>query len=138
MDKPVFVDYSHEVKLIGSPFIRFVLITFALVFLALGIIGIFLPLLPTTPFILLASACYARSSVRFYNWLMNQKTLGPPLRTWKEKGAISRKNKLISVGMIAITVIPAVIFWIPVVFAKFLVATICTSVSIFIWTRPEG
>lgn len=133
-----FVDYSHEVRLIQSPVIRYLLIGWAVFFLVLGVIGIFLPLLPTTPFILLASACYARSSVRFYNWLMNHRRLGPPLRTWKENGAITRKNKAIAVTLIALTSIPTAVFWIPVMAVKILVIVICGAVSLFILTRPEA
>lgn len=133
-----FIDYSHEVKLIASPFPRYLLVTCALFFLVIGIIGIFLPLLPTTPFILLASACYARSSVRFYNWLMNHPRLGPPLRDWKVRGSISRKNKIIAVSMIAIMIIPTIIFWIPVFAVKVLLAVISGSVSVFILSRPES
>lgn len=138
MSEREFIDYSHEVKLIASPYIRFFLVSCALVFLALGIIGIFLPLLPTTPFILLASACYARSSVKFYNWLMNHPRLGPPLRTWKEKRAIGRTHKIVAVALIALTIIPALIFWVPVLAVKIGLGLISASVSIFILTRPEG
>lgn len=137
MQKP-FIDYSHEVRLVSSPFIRFTLISFALIFLILGVIGIFLPLLPTTPFILLASACYARSSVRFYNWLMNHPRLGPALRTWKEKRSISRKHKVLAVSLIVLTLSPTVILWVPVVSVKILLLVIGISVSLFIVTRPEA
>lgn len=52
--------------------------------LALGILGIFLPLLPTTPFLLLTAALYFKSSPRLYNWLLNQKHLGPYIRNFRE------------------------------------------------------
>lgn len=133
-----FVDYSHEVRLISSPVLRMSLMAIAVFFLLLGILGLFLPVLPTTPFILLASACYARSSVRFYNALMNHRNLGPPLRTWKEKGAISGKNKAVAVALIALTSIPSVIFWIPVLAVKILVLVLCGAVSLFILSRPKA
>src|SRR5688572_17560241 len=53
--------------------------------LALGILGVFLPLLPTTPFVLLAAACYARASVRAHGWLLNHRWFGPILRRWREE-----------------------------------------------------
>lgn len=137
-ENPIFIDYSHEVQLSGSPMLRGILKGLALIFLLLGLIGIFLPILPTTPFILLASACFAKSSVRFYNWLMNHRVLGPPLRTWKLKGAISRKNKTIAVSMIAISAFSTIIFWIPLLFAKIVVGLVCATVGLFIWTRPES
>ena len=61
--------------------------------LALGIIGIFLPLLPTTPFILLASACFMRSSPRFHAWLHQHKTFGPILDNWHQHRAVTTKVK---------------------------------------------
>ncbi|SHO57807.1 YbaN family protein [Vibrio quintilis] len=57
--------------------------------LALGALGIFLPLLPTTPFILLASACFMRSSPRFHNWLLSHAVFGPMIENWQTRRAIS-------------------------------------------------
>ncbi|RZA18161.1 MAG: DUF454 domain-containing protein [Proteobacteria bacterium] len=132
-----WIDYSSEVRLIASPFVRFVLVTFAVVCLILGIVGIFIPLLPTTPFLLLAAACYARSSVRFYNSLMNHRRLGPPLRDWKENRSISRKNKIIAVSLIAITLVPSILLWIPILAVKIGLSVIGVSVSLFLLTRSE-
>lgn len=61
--------------------------------LLLGIIGIFLPLLPTTPFILLASACFMRSSPKFHQWLHQHKTFGPILDNWHQHRAVTTKVK---------------------------------------------
>jgi len=65
-------------------------------FVALGILGIFLPLLPTTPFLLLAAACYFKSSERFYNWLMSNKWLGNYFKNYREKKSIPLKVKALS------------------------------------------
>jgi uncharacterized membrane protein YbaN (DUF454 family) len=132
-----WVDYSHEVRLVSSPIGRFLLIAAALLSLLLGILGIFLPLLPTTPFLLLAAACYARSSVRFYNHLMNHARLGPPLRAWKEKGSINRKVKIVAVSMIALTLGSSILFWIPLIAVKIALFVLGIGISLFIWTRPE-
>ncbi|CAM3687328.1 Inner membrane protein YbaN [Vibrio aerogenes CECT 7868] len=57
--------------------------------LGLGVLGIFLPLLPTTPFVLLASACFMRSSPRFHRWLLNHAVFGPVIKNWQTRRAIS-------------------------------------------------
>jgi uncharacterized membrane protein YbaN (DUF454 family) len=63
--------------------------------LGLGVLGIFLPLLPTTVFLLIAAACYARSSDRLYTWLMNHKWFGPYIRNWREHKAMPLKSKIV-------------------------------------------
>ena len=73
----------------------------------LGIMGIFLPLLPTTPFLLLAAACFFRSSPRLYQWLINHKQMGPYIRNFREHKAIPLKAKIISVSMVWILLLLA-------------------------------
>ncbi|HAP26073.1 MAG TPA: DUF454 domain-containing protein [Achromobacter sp.] len=70
--------------------------------LALGVIGAFLPVMPTTIFLILAVGCFSRSSPRLEKWLLDSPTYGPSLRAWREQGAVSRKGKTYaSLGMAA-------------------------------------
>lgn len=80
-------------------------ILFGTLSLALGIIGIFLPLLPTTPFLLLTAALYVRSSPRLYNRLLHHKYLGSYIRNFRENKAIPLRAKIISVSLIWITIL---------------------------------
>lgn len=66
-------------------------------FLGVGAVGIVLPLLPTTPFVLLSAACFARSSERWHRWMLANETFGPMIRNWEQNRCTSRKVKLIGI-----------------------------------------
>lgn len=84
---------------------KYILIILGSISLALGVIGIFLPLLPTTPFLLLSATLYVRSSEKLYNWLINQKHLGTYIRNFREHKAIPLRAKAISVALVWITLL---------------------------------
>jgi len=95
---------------ITSNLSRWVLIIIGSFFTGLGILGLFLPLLPTTPFLLLAAACYVRSSERFYNWLMNNKWIGRYIKNYLEGKGIPLKSKVLSISALWITIGYSVFF----------------------------
>jgi uncharacterized membrane protein YbaN (DUF454 family) len=68
--------------------------------LGLGIAGIFLPLLPTTPFLLAAAACFVRSSERMYRWLMGHRWFGPLIRNYRHHRAITKRNKTVTLTLL--------------------------------------
>jgi uncharacterized protein len=72
--------------------------------LVLGLIGVLLPGLPTTPFILLAAACYARASPRLHQRLLNHRWLGPMLRDWERDRSLTRRTKTVAVGSMLLMV----------------------------------
>ncbi len=105
-------------------------------FLMLGLIGAVLPILPTTPFLLLAVFCYSRSNHRLHNWLVNHKYLGPPLRDWEKSGAISLKAKIIATVMLSLLLafrLPTLKIKLAI---KIIASAIVIGVLVFIWTRP--
>jgi uncharacterized membrane protein YbaN (DUF454 family) len=117
---------------------RLVFLCLGWLFVALGVIGAFLPILPTTPFLLLAVGCFARSSPRLEAWLMNHPTFGPPLRNWREKGAISKRAKISAVTLMAASY---AIFWFgtsPPLWRAVLVAAVMIGPAIFMLTRPNA
>jgi hypothetical protein len=93
-----------------NPIVRGLLIIGGSVSILLGVLGIFLPLLPTTPFLLLASWCFVRSSDKLHNKLMNNKYLGPFIRNYKEKKGITLRNKVYSLTFLYVTLTTSFIF----------------------------
>ncbi len=83
-----------------SKVLRIALLTLGFVATALGFIGVFLPLLPTTPFLLLAAACFIRSSDKFYEKLISNRILGSYIRDYREKRGMRRRNKFVSIFLL--------------------------------------
>lgn len=82
---------------------------FGAISLILGIIGAFLPVMPTVPFILLTAACWGRASPKFHAWLSNHKYFGPMVKNWEERRAISKKGKYMAWTMMSISSISLLI-----------------------------
>ena len=114
---------------------RFVLILIGLTSLALGAIGIFVPLLPTTPFVLLAAFAFANSSERLHQWLLDHNVFGPLIKDWQRYGAISRPAKILSLASMAAIVLISWLLAAPtyVIVVQILVLS-CSAT--FIITRP--
>ena len=110
---------------------KYIYILFGSIFVFLGVVGIFLPLLPTTPFLLLAAALYVRSSERLYSWLLHQRLLGPYLRNFMERKAIPLHAKIIAISMMWATMLYCIFFLIPLVWVKILMAAIACGVTIY-------
>ncbi len=107
-------------------------------FVALGVVGIFLPLLPTTPFLLLAAACFARSSPAFHDWLVEHHLLGPYIRDWQRDRSIPLPAKVTAVLMMAASLAwlalgtdaPAIAVW--------MTGAILSAVAAWLVSRPTS
>lgn len=117
---------------------RIILLIIGNISLALGILGIILPLLPTTPFLLLSLACFTKSSDRLYNFILSNKYLAPYVEGFIDGGGIPMKVKIrvISVKWLAIGF--TVIFVIDKTALRLMLLTIATLVSIYIYTRETA
>lgn len=107
-------------------------------FFALGAIGVLLPVMPTTPFMLLALWAFSQSSERFHNWLYNHRFFGPPLQKWKQYRVIPLPAKIVSVSFMSISLVYMTLF-VPVpVWLKLIVATLMVYGAWFILTKPSN
>ena len=124
-------------RLHASRTVRWLLWTAGTLALILGIIGAFLPVLPTTPFVLLAAACYAKASERFHQKLLAHKHFGPVIREWEEYGAIPLRTKKVAIGMMTLSI--AVSIWVvrEHLWLQIMLAFIAVTVGTWMWMRPS-
>lgn len=116
--------------------VRLAWISFGLVSLTLGIIGIFLPLLPTTPFVLLAAFAFGRGSKRLHDWLTQHPRFGPPIEAWRREGAISPRAKRLALAMMLAVLFLSLAMSVPT-HAIAIQAVVLGAVAVFILTRPN-
>ncbi|MEO6696277.1 MAG: YbaN family protein, partial [Ignavibacteria bacterium] len=89
-----------ELKINSNPVLRWVLLITGTILMGIGILGMFLPLLPTTIFFILAAWCYARSSEKIYNWLHHNKFFGKYLSNYRRGNGMTILSKTISLSML--------------------------------------
>jgi len=132
--------FSHdpaEPQLARSPLVRVLLKVAGFFFVALGLIGAVLPILPTTIFMILAAGCFARSSPRFRAWLIGHRIFGPPVRAWGAEGAIPMPAKIIAVSAIFLSFGVTVTFAPLPFWADIALGAGLFVLSLYIITRPE-
>jgi len=103
---------------------------------AAGIAGLVLPLVPTTPFILLAAFCFARSSPRLEAWLLHHRSFGPMIANWRRHGSIDPRAKLMAILLMLATFGLSLVLRLPF-WALAVQASVLTAVAIFLLTRPN-
>lgn len=116
----------------SNRFIRWVLIAAGTIFVGLGTLGIFLPILPTTPFLLLAAACYARSSKRFYDRLINNKWFGAYIKNYREGKGIPLKVKVYTISLLWITILFSAFFFISIFWVRVVLILIAAGVTVHV------
>jgi uncharacterized protein len=108
---------------------RILYLTMGTLAVGLGILGMILPLLPTTPFLLLAAVCYARSSPRFYHWLLSNPWFGQYIRHYREGRGIPLKQKVTALTLLWLTIGYAVIMVVSVWWGQLLLLAIASGVT---------
>lgn len=110
--------------------------TLALVSLALGVIGILVPVLPTVPFVLLAAWAGGRGWPALERWLLDHPTLGPPVHRWREHGAVPRSAKWMATATMTLSAVVLAFTGAPLL-VKIGVPLFMAGVAIWLWRRPE-
>ena len=122
--------------MIQSPSIRMTLMAAGWISLALGALGVILPLLPTTPFVLLAAYCFSKSSPRLHHWLLHQPHLGPMIQNWEQYGSISKRAKITATVAMVVLFSFSLLILSGSLLLSILLIGIGSGVLCFIWTRP--
>lgn len=124
-------------SVVKNSVIRTTLFSIGFISLALGIIGAFLPVLPTTPFLLLSAWCFLKSSPKAHHWLYSHPMLGKPLRDWERNKSIASSTKVVALSMIALSL--AVMWSKPLpLWLKISITVLLVCVSAFIITRKSN
>ena len=111
-----------------------ILLVCGFIFTGLGLIGIVLPVLPTTPFLLLAAACFARSSEKWHNWLMTNKLFGDYLRNYQEGKGIPLKIKIMAISFLWVTILISIYFFIENWIIQIILIIIASAVTVHLIT----
>jgi len=119
-----------------NPLVRGALITLGMVSLVTGVVGIFLPLIPTTGPLLLAAVCFDRSSPRFHSWLMNNRYLGSYIRNYREGRGLPMMQKVCTIGLLWTTISISILFAVNAWWGRALLAAVAIGVTWHVATLP--
>jgi uncharacterized membrane protein YbaN (DUF454 family) len=117
----------------GSPVVRALFFVAGIVSLGLGIAGAFLPLLPTTPLVLLAATCFARSYRPFHEWLWAHRLFGPILQEWHEHRRVSPRVKVTAIATMSVTLGASIVFFVEPAWLKAALAAFGVGLAAWIY-----
>lgn len=119
--------------------VKVALITLGTLFVGIGLVGVVLPGLPTTPFMILAAGCYVKSSQRLYRWVTEHPLFGPAVRRFLEERTISRRGKIVSLGMMWTMIGLSVAFVLPGLTGRIAVLALGTiGTVVIVSVRTQG
>lgn len=118
--------------------VRGLYVGLGLLCVGVGVLGMVLPLVPTTPLLLLAAFFFARSSDRFYNWLLSNRWFGRIIRDYRDGRGLTMRDKVVTIAVLWLTVGPSVVFLLPVWWGRALMVGIATGVTIYLWRLPTA
>jgi uncharacterized membrane protein YbaN (DUF454 family) len=121
---------------INNKVLRVLITAAGFCFTGLGVLGIFLPVLPTVPLLLLAAACFARSSDRFYNWLTEHSQLGPMIKNYLNGQGIPLRAKCVAIAMIWLVIPVSVVLCNDFLFVQIILIIVGISVTFYLMRLP--
>ncbi len=117
-----------------SATVRWLLRAAGILAVIIGVVALLVPILPTTPFLLLAAACFIRSSDRFYEWLINHRWLGPPVKNYRERGGATLRIKAASIATLWCSVVFSSVFVVRTWTARSILAAVVLGVTVHLLT----
>ncbi|TFG47027.1 MAG: DUF454 domain-containing protein [Candidatus Brocadiia bacterium] len=120
-----------------NPALRWTLLVSGFLATALGVLGIFLPVLPTVPFLLLALACFARSSERFHNWLLDHAHFGPIIRPYINGQGMTRASKVKAIALVWASISLSVFYLVELDWVRWLLILISCGVTLYLLKLPS-
>lgn len=138
VEEPDADDFEDEMMLYDSGAARWALLIIGTISVVLGVIGLLLPIVPTTPFLVVAAACYARSSRKFYMWLMTNRWFGKYLRDWRAGKGIPLYAKIGSTVVIVASFGTSAVLFVPVNWGKVLMIAVGIAALVYVWWQPTA
>ena len=128
---------NDAVKEHSSPFVRGLLLVVGVLSLAVGVVGIFLPLLPTAPLVILAAACFARAYRPFHDWLLANRWLGPMLREWHEHRSVPYRAKVLGLVAMLLGFGGSIVLFVRPAWVQFLCAVVALALAVLLYRIPS-
>ncbi len=119
-------------------FLRYILMGIGTVSFGLGLAGVFLPIIPTTPFLLLSAACWMRSSDKAYTRLLSHKRFGPAIRDYSENGTIPARTKIIAILLMSLGIGSTMLFFTDSTAVRLILMAVAVSVGTYVGSRPSS
>lgn len=120
-----------------SATVRWLLLVAGIVATALGVVGAFLPVLPTTPFLLLAAACFARASPSLYRWLADSRTFGPSIREWRRHRSIPWRAKIAGIVLMSVSIAVSATFFVRPWWGKAVLVALGVATAVWLYRIPS-
>lgn len=129
--------HAHDIRPHASPFVRGLLIALGILALAAGLVGVFVPVLPTTPFLLVAATCFARASPTLYRWLADSKAFGPAIREWRQHRSIPWRTKLLAIVLMSASIVVSATLFVRPWWGKLALLAVGVAVAVWLYRIPS-